>query len=97
MTPCVPRPDAMDKLRIPLKWKNMIKSLSYKYSSAQRKDDVWSADFIQDKGEGQIFLLHGPSGVGKTYTAECVSELTGWWKILLFLVQIKGRMKNLLT
>jgi putative ribosome biogenesis GTPase RsgA len=68
----------MDKLRIPPKWKNMIKSLSYKYSSTQRKDDVWSADFIQDKGEGQIFLLHGPSGVGKTYTAECVSELTGW-------------------
>jgi SpoVK/Ycf46/Vps4 family AAA+-type ATPase len=36
----------------------------------------WSADFIKGKGEGQIFLLHGAPGVGKTCTAECVAELT---------------------
>ncbi len=29
----------------------------------------WSADFIEGKGEGQIFLLHGRPGVGKTLTA----------------------------
>ncbi|KAI0485578.1 P-loop containing nucleoside triphosphate hydrolase protein [Xylaria cf. heliscus] len=27
------------------------------------------ADFIKNKGEGQIFLLHGGPGVGKTFTA----------------------------
>jgi hypothetical protein len=27
------------------------------------------ADFIQEKGEGQIILLHGPPGTGKTLTA----------------------------
>jgi ATP-dependent Lon protease len=26
-------------------------------------------DLIQGKGKGLIFLLHGPPGVGKTYTA----------------------------
>lgn len=52
----------------------MIKALTQKYDNKQK---TWSADFIQNKGEGQIFLLHGPSGVGKTYTAECIAKLTG--------------------
>lgn len=29
----------------------------------------WTADFIPGKGQGQVFLLHGKPGVGKTYTA----------------------------
>lgn len=38
---------------------------------------MWKADFIENKGAGQIFLLHGSPGVGKTYTAECIAEHTG--------------------
>ncbi|ERF71539.1 hypothetical protein EPUS_00528 [Endocarpon pusillum Z07020] len=34
-----------------------------------------NTDFIKGKGEGRIFLLHGPPGVGKTCTAESVAEL----------------------
>jgi SpoVK/Ycf46/Vps4 family AAA+-type ATPase len=34
----------------------------------------WTADFIENKGNGLIFLLHGKPGVGKTYTAECIAE-----------------------
>lgn len=34
----------------------------------------WQADFIERKGDNAIFLLHGRPGVGKTFTAECVSE-----------------------
>ncbi|KAK0644823.1 hypothetical protein DIS24_g8468 [Lasiodiplodia hormozganensis] len=34
---------------------------------------TWSADYVKGKGEGLIFLLHGKPGVGKTYTAECIS------------------------
>lgn len=29
----------------------------------------WGADLVPGKGHGQIFLLHGPPGVGKTFTA----------------------------
>ncbi|KAJ4862909.1 ATPase family associated with various cellular activities (AAA) domain-containing protein [Trichoderma breve] len=36
----------------------------------------WGNDFIRNKGEGRIFLLHGAPGVGKTCTAECIAELT---------------------
>lgn len=37
----------------------------------------WKIEFIEDKGEGQIILLHGPPGVGKTYTVESFSEASG--------------------
>ncbi|MCJ1285065.1 hypothetical protein MMC26_004403 [Xylographa opegraphella] len=33
-------------------------------------------DIIQNKGIGLVILLHGPSGVGKTLTAESVAEST---------------------
>jgi ATP-dependent Lon protease len=32
-------------------------------------------DVMEGKGEGAIFLLHGPPGVGKTLTAEAIAEL----------------------
>lgn len=34
----------------------------------------WTADFVENKGKGLVFLLHGQPGVGKTYTAECLSQ-----------------------
>ncbi|KAK5637701.1 hypothetical protein RRF57_013416 [Xylaria bambusicola] len=43
-----------------------------------------SADHMENKGEGQIFLFHGGPGVGKTFTAgkfnpsnQCIAEYTG--------------------
>ena len=33
------------------------------------RNEPWAADFVEGKGEGQIILLHGPPGVGKTCTA----------------------------
>ncbi|KAI0508429.1 P-loop containing nucleoside triphosphate hydrolase protein [Xylaria bambusicola] len=36
-----------------------------------------SVDLVQGKGQGLTILLHGPPGVGKTSTAECVAALTG--------------------
>ncbi|KAH7322621.1 hypothetical protein B0I35DRAFT_350094 [Stachybotrys elegans] len=43
----------------------------------QESSAAWSADFIQGKGEGLTFLLHGKPGVGKTYTAaECIAQYT---------------------
>ncbi|PLN86914.1 P-loop containing nucleoside triphosphate hydrolase protein [Aspergillus taichungensis] len=37
----------------------------------------WSADFIKKKGEGVVVLLHGPPGVGKTYTVENIALSVG--------------------
>ena len=56
--------------------KSMIRALSQRYTKQRESEETYSADFIANKGEGQIFLLHGKPGVGKTTTAECVAELT---------------------
>jgi len=53
--------------------KKLIKSLV----ECQERTDVIQKgfnDIITGKGGGCIFLLHGPPGVGKTLTAEAVSE-----------------------
>lgn len=58
--------------------RQMIKSLVQRYFRGKSSEDgdkeQWSADFISDKGDSQIFLLHGKPGVGKTFTAECVAD-----------------------
>ncbi|KAI0437534.1 hypothetical protein F4803DRAFT_570718 [Xylaria telfairii] len=51
-------------------------STIHKMTSSEKKETSWSADFIQGKGESLTFLLHGKPGVGKTYTAECIANLT---------------------
>lgn len=53
-----------------------VKALIGKFASADGKVSPWPNDFVRNKGEGRIFLLHGSPGVGKTCTAECVAELT---------------------
>ncbi|KAH7123500.1 ATPase [Dactylonectria estremocensis] len=71
---------AIDTLVMPADRKEMIKALIHKFTgpgSAATAPGSWRADFLENKGEGQIFLLHGSPGVGKTYTAECIAEYTG--------------------
>lgn len=43
--------------------------LVHKKTATKKPETKWSADFVQGKGEGLTFLLHGKPGVGKTYTA----------------------------
>ena len=49
--------------------KSTTQSIVWSYKQPGSDVKAWSADFIQEKGEGQIFLLHGTPGVGKTCTA----------------------------
>ena len=49
--------------------KETIKAICETYTHDADGEANFHADFIQGKGEGQIFLLHGPPGTGKTLTA----------------------------
>lgn len=66
---------AIDSLVMKEERKSVIRSLVHRYTAMDTAADgtqvpkPWSADFIQNKGEGQIFLLHGSPGVGKTYVS----------------------------
>lgn len=40
-----------------------------------------SRDFVQRKGEGKVVLLHGPPGVGKTYSAS--TDLTTAFRLFI--------------
>lgn len=60
-----------DQLVLPTTQKHLVQALVSEHTLASENafDDV-----IKGKGRGLIFVLHGPPGVGKTLTAECVAE-----------------------
>lgn len=55
------------------KRENAVLSTSTETKEVRKKNQQF-VDLITGKGGGCIFLLHGPPGVGKTLTAEAVSE-----------------------
>lgn len=65
LSPVVWRDDAFENLVLPNK--DRVFHLVKNYDSG-------FSDFIDDKSGGLIFLLHGPTGQGKTLTAEAVAE-----------------------
>jgi len=57
--------NAFENLLLDEDIKSMIKSvITFREKGLGVFDDI-----IQRKGKGLVFLLHGPSGVGKTLTA----------------------------
>lgn len=72
---------AFERLVMPASRKKLIEALvtSHKRINANGGKDKESssgtADVIAGKGEGTIFLLYGPPGVGKTLTAEAIAEV----------------------
>ncbi|KAI7362221.1 hypothetical protein KC354_g7462 [Hortaea werneckii] len=66
-----PSEDSIKNLQLDPAAVQVIKALSMQQDQSS---DSWGADFIEGKGAGQIILLHGPPGVGKTYTVEGISE-----------------------
>jgi SpoVK/Ycf46/Vps4 family AAA+-type ATPase len=60
--------EAFARLVLPPARKELIKALVRSHGGG-------GLDIIAGKGEGTIFLLHGPPGCGKTLTAEAIAEL----------------------
>ncbi|KAF4536857.1 uncharacterized protein LTHEOB_11864 [Lasiodiplodia theobromae] len=65
--------DAFDSLQVDADTKSLIKSLVHGHSV--QTDDF--DDVIPGKGKGLVLLLGGNPGIGKTLTAESISELHG--------------------
>lgn len=66
--------DMIDHLVMEPQRKRMLKALAKSFARIDRNEEAlkgepWTADFVQGKGHGLIFLLHGRPGVGKTCTA----------------------------
>ncbi|KAF6835456.1 hypothetical protein CPLU01_04327 [Colletotrichum plurivorum] len=55
----------------------------------------WSADYIKNKGEGVVILLHGPPGVGKTYTVESIAMRKGQPMISLTISDLRTQATSL--
>ncbi|GKZ57903.1 hypothetical protein AnigIFM63309_004159 [Aspergillus niger] len=72
----------------------IIKALSDRQIKTQ---NPWSADFIKDKGEGVVVLLHGPPGVGKTYTVESIAMNTGRPLISLTIADLGTKEESIET
>jgi hypothetical protein len=74
--------DMIDNLVIEPALAKTLKSLTMSYAGINVLGEslargLWSADFVEGKGSGLIFLLHGTPGVGKTFTAGMSSKLNG--------------------
>ncbi|KAI8721446.1 AAA domain-containing protein [Fusarium sp. LHS14.1] len=64
------KPQIFEQLQIDEEMKGALQGLVHGYSTHA----VLFDDFIEGKGRGLVFLLHGPPGCGKTMTAESISE-----------------------
>ncbi|KAK1726457.1 AAA family ATPase [Colletotrichum acutatum] len=66
-----------EQLVLPDSQKELVQALVAEHT-ARTTDPNSSAfdDIVKGKGKGLILVLHGPPGVGKTLTAECVAEFS---------------------
>lgn len=60
-----PSSNAFERLVLPQETKDLVCSLVDTKAGGDETFD----DLIEGKGRGIVFLLHGPPGVGKTFTA----------------------------
>ena len=65
---------SLENLQLAKKKKDLIKNLIESHMMSEKPS---MTDFVREKGRGLVILLHGPPGVGKTSTAECIARTTG--------------------
>lgn len=67
-----------EQLVLPSQQKELVQALVSEHTQRVTGDSSASHfdDIVKGKGRGLILVLHGPPGVGKTLTAECVAEFS---------------------
>ena len=65
---------AFDSLVLPEAQKRIVRALVESHTKIHDKKGTGFDDFIKGKGRGLVAVLHGRPGVGKTLTAEGISE-----------------------
>lgn len=68
-----------EQLVLPDGPKDLVQALVAEHTQRNAKTNTKGANFddiVKNKGLGLILVLHGPPGVGKTLTAECVAEFS---------------------
>lgn len=63
-----------DQLVLDAGTKRTVQALVSVHSTQQAPGRAKFDDIVKGKGKGVVCVLHGPPGVGKTLTAECVAE-----------------------
>ncbi|KAK8068932.1 hypothetical protein PG994_005548 [Apiospora phragmitis] len=63
-----------DQLVLDSTFKESIQALVSNHAKERQEGQVAFDDIVKGKGQGLVFVLSGPPGVGKTLTAECVAE-----------------------
>ncbi|KAL8365341.1 hypothetical protein RB595_004242 [Gaeumannomyces hyphopodioides] len=75
------RKTRFEDLVLPRGHKKLLQALIKQHTSAGDEtvhlSKEFSMDIVYRKGKGLVILLHGPPGVGKTSTAECVAAELG--------------------
>ncbi|KAK3693304.1 hypothetical protein B0T22DRAFT_496150 [Podospora appendiculata] len=70
LKPITWNPSCFDSLVLDPAIKKTVRALVSTHSQKRESFD----DIVKGKGQGLVCVLHGPPGVGKTLTAECVAE-----------------------
>ena len=76
LTPIKWNTDCFEQLVLPTSQKELVQALVAEHSQRTDAGGKGFDDIVKNKGLGLILVLHGPPGVGKTLTAECVAEFS---------------------